>query len=181
LDFNVSKEIESQKMIGDIVYEKKDVDVKELLVKRKTEIIKLNHDVWDILALNRNRIVCSSRDNKFLTLYDENFSLIKRVDKINEVSLIPVGIASYEKHLYITDKQNNCIIMLDFEFNKIKTIGSLGAYFNQFNKPSGICCKNGILYICDHVNQRIQIYNKDLEFIDTIKMDYNPCLIKITK
>jgi hypothetical protein len=54
LDFNVSTEIVSQKLIGDIVYEKKDVDVKELLVKGKREIIQLNHDVWDILALNRN-------------------------------------------------------------------------------------------------------------------------------
>jgi hypothetical protein len=179
LDFNVSDEIVTEKIIGDIFFNES-VDVKELFLRGKTEIIRLNHDVWGILALNRNRIVCSSRDNKCLMLYDENFNLLKTVDKINEVSFLPVGIASYDKHLYITDKLNNCIIMLDFEFNKIKSIGSLGAYFNQFNKPSGICCKNGILYICDHVNQRIQIYNKDLEFIDSVKVVYKPWLIKIT-
>ncbi len=104
MDFNVSKEIESQKMIGDIVYEKKDVDVKELLVKRKTEIIKLNHDVWDILALNRNRFVCSSRHNKCLIMYDKYFNLITAVVKINKVSFLQVGIASYDNHLYISDR-----------------------------------------------------------------------------
>ncbi len=85
-----------------------------------------------------------------------------------------------KKNLYITDEQNKRTIKLDFEFKTIKTIGSLGSSFNQFNTPPGISCKDGILNICDFMNTRIQIYNKDLEFIGTIKMDYNPYLIKIT-
>ncbi len=180
MEFNVSNETVTQKIIGNIVYENQAVDVKELLVNGKMKIIHLDHDVFDILPLNRNRFVCSSRLKKCLIMYDKNFYRIKTVDKINEVSFLPVGIASYDNHLYIADQLSHCIIKLDFEFNKIKSIGSFGSGFIQFNSPLGICCKDGILYICDNRNQRIQIYNKDLEFIDSVKVDYEPWVIKIT-
>ncbi len=180
MDFSVSKEIVSQKLIGYIVYQSRAVDVEEFLVKGKAEIIQLNHDVWDILALDRNRFVCSSRHNKCLILYDKYLNLIRTVDKINEVSFLPVGIASYDNHLYIADQLSYSIIKLDNELNKIKSIGSLGSGSNQFRSPYGICCKDGILYICDNGNQRIQIYNKDLEFFDSVEVNYTPWLIKIT-
>ena len=51
---------------------------------------------------------------------------------------------------------------------------------NQFDKPSGVCYKTGILYIFDTLNKRIQIYNNELEFIDSVKVDYQPWWIKIS-
>jgi hypothetical protein len=45
LNFNVSNEIVTEKMIGDIVYENQAVYVKELLANGETEKIQLNHDV----------------------------------------------------------------------------------------------------------------------------------------
>jgi hypothetical protein len=122
LNFNVSNESVTEKMIGDIVYENQAVDVKELLVNGETEIIQP----------------------------------VKIVKKINEVGFDPTGIASYDDHLYITDEQNHRTIKLDFEFKTIKTTGSLGSSSNKFNSPWDICCKNGILYICDTDNQRME-------------------------
>jgi hypothetical protein len=77
LDFNVSKEIVTQQIIGDIVNKSKAFKVKQLLVKGKIKIIQFKHDVFDILALSKNRIVCSSLDNKCLALYDDNLNLLK--------------------------------------------------------------------------------------------------------
>jgi hypothetical protein len=104
------------------------------------ELIELNHDVFDILVLSKNRIVCSCLANSNLKLYDEKFKLVKRLDKISEIIFEPVCIASYDNHLYITDKLNHIIIVLDFELSRIKSIGSLGSSSNQFNSPWGICC-----------------------------------------
>jgi hypothetical protein len=137
LDFNVSEEIVTEKAIGEIVY--LGVDVKELFLRGKTETIQLAHDVFDIIALSNNRIACSSFFSKCLVLYDENFKPVKKIDKINELSFTPTGIASYDNHLYIADSQNHSIIKLDDEFNFIKSFGSYGADFNQFDKPLGIC------------------------------------------
>ncbi len=167
-------------MVGDIIYRSKAVIVKELLLEGKSEIIQLNYGVCDILVLSKNRIVSCGHGRNCLELYDGSLNLLKRVDKISEIRFRPGGLACYDNHIYITDLMNHSIIMLDYEFNKIKSIGSLGSSFNQFYSPWDICCKDGILYICDNDNQRIQIYNKDLEFIDSVKVTYDPWMIKIT-
>ena len=51
---------------------------------------------------------------------------------------------------------NHIIIKLDFDFNKIKSIGSFGSCYIQLKSPMGICCKDGILNICDNGNQRVK-------------------------
>ena len=68
--------------------------------------------------------------------------------------------------------------MTDFEFNKTKSVGSRGVTINQFNGPCGICLNNEILYICDLLNERVQVYSKYLEFITSANVDYQPWLIK---
>ena len=72
------------------------------------------------------------------------------------------------------------ILKLGFEFNLIKSIIIPGSGVNQFRSPWGICFKNVILYNCEYYNKRIQIYNKELEFIDSVKVDYLPVWIKIS-
>jgi hypothetical protein len=156
------------------------VDVKELLVNGITEIIELKHGAYDILALNKKTILCSNYYADCLSLLDKNFKLIRKIDRINGENFQPLGLACTDNRLYIADGLNHRIIMTDFEFNKIKSIGSLGSDFNKFNGPRGICLQNEILYICDILNQRIKIYSKDLEFIKSVKTYYQPWLIKAT-
>ena len=179
MDFNVSMETVNEKIIGEILYQNEsDVDVKELLINGKTEMIKLNQDVWDILALDKNRFVCSNYSSNCLTLYDQNLNLIRKVDLINGESFTPLGLACSDIHLYIADAKNNRILMTDFEYNKIKSVGSHGNFHNQFYSPCGICLKNEILYICDYFNERIQVYNRDLKIISSVSLDYYPWVIK---
>ena len=179
MDFNISKEILSEKIIGEIFYQNKStVYVKEFLVNGKKEIIELNHDVWDIIALDKTRVVFSNPDSHCLTFYDQNFNLLRNVERINGESFTPYGLACNNNHLYIADRQNDQILMTDFEFNKIKSVGTHGNANNQFNKPGGMCLKNEILYICDLLNHRIQVYNKNLEFITSTNVNYKPWVIK---
>ena len=176
MDFNVSAEIVNEKIIGDISYlYESDIYVKELLMNAKTEIMESNHDPWDILALDNNRVVCSNPDSKCLTLYDQNLNLLRKVDSINGQGFTPLGLACSDDHLYIADRDDNRIIITDFEFNKIKSVGSAN---NQFDIPSGICLNKEILYICDYLNRTIQVYNKDLEFMKSEKVYYYPWVIK---
>ena len=112
-----------KKIIGEIFYQP-EVDVKELLVNGKTDIIEINHDAWDILALNKNLVVCSNHSSKCHTLVDRNFNLVRKVYKINGEGFTPIGLACSDIHLYIADNQNDRILMTYFEFNKIKSVGS---------------------------------------------------------
>ena len=45
---------------------------------------------------------------------------------------------------------------------------------NQFNYPSSICFKYQFLYVCDSYNKRIHKFNKNLEFIKLLKLEYQP-------
>ena len=128
------------------------------------EIIELNNGPWDILALDKNRVVCSNYISNCLTLYDQNLNLIRKVD-FNGEGFTPCGLACSDNHLYIVDQQNNRILMTDFKFNKIKSVGSFEIDNDQFISPRGICLKNEILYICEYLTRRIQVYSQDLEFI----------------
>ena len=179
MDFNVSKEFFKEKIIGEILYQNEsDVDVREFLVNGKTEIIELNHDVWEIIALDKTRVVLSNPGSDCLSFYDQNFNLLRNVERINGESFTPYGLACNNNHLYIADQQNDKILMTDFEFNKIKSVGSYGNENDQFNRPYGICLKNEIIYICDESDKKIQVYSKDLEFISSVSLDYYPWVIK---
>ena len=163
------------------MFNRKEIDVKELLINGKREIIELNVGPWDILVLPKNRVLCSNYDNRCLTLYDENLNLIRTIDKINEESIQSLGIAidDYdENHLYIAEPVRNQILKTDLEFNKINSVGHTGTGDNEFHYPCGICYKNKNLFICDNRNKRLKVYSKDLEFIKLLKVDYIPWVIK---
>ena len=180
MDFNISKDTVGDEIIGKFIFQNKGiVDVKETFFGN-VEIVESIIGVWDILALDKNRVLCSNLNNKSLTLYDGNLNLVKKIDTINGENFEPRGLACNGNHLYIVDKQNSRIIMTDFEFRKIKLIGSKGNEFDndKFNDPCGICFINESLYICDYSNARIQIYSKNLEFKKSFLVDFMPWVIK---
>ena len=83
-----------------------------------------------------------------------------------------------EKTLYISDYDNNRILIIDLEFNKIKSVGQSGSGDDQFLGPFDMCFQNNTLYICDYYNKRVQIYSKDLELLRSLKVDYLTWKIK---
>ena len=68
---------------------------------------------------------------------------------------------------------------MDLEFKIVKKAGTPGSGDSQFNNPLSVCCERNFLYICDRLYKRIQILNVDLEFIDRIKLNFEPKSIKI--
>ena len=57
--------------------------------------------------------------------------------------------------------------------------GKAGQDNRHFSSPAGIACDSkGRVYICDTINNRIQIYSPDAEYLKTIKVD-RPDVIRI--
>jgi hypothetical protein len=162
----------------------RNINVKDYLKNDNStrEIIDLNVQPFDIIVLPNNQILSSNYNDKCLTLYNDNFSLINKIDKINGEVFIPYGIILDENkmRLYISERKNHQILMTDIAFNRVKSVGSLGNTNNQFNDPCGLCFGNNnkYIYICDNKNQRIQTFTKELEFSKSLKVDYLPWTIK---
>jgi len=132
----------------------------------------------DICSLPENRILSSK--NGALTIYDENFNAIKKVDRIDDKKIDCYGILVNKLNvIYATDYKNNCIYMLDLELNKIKSVGSKGIDKAKFDGPIGIACKDELIYISDCANRRIQIMNLDLVYVGAIILNFSPQTIKI--
>ena len=143
----------------------------------KQEAIDTDIPINDIIALPNDQIVCASYNDKCVELFDHNLNLLKKISRINGDTFAPIGLtsSSEEKKIFISDNLNDKIIMTDYEFNKIKAVGSIkGSDKDQFNSPSDLCFINNCLYVCDYNNKRIQIYSKDLEFIKSFKTSYKP-------
>ena len=183
LNIDISNELIDEKLIGKVLFYKKELDscqVKELLMNGNLEFIDLKIGISDIIVLPNNQLLCSNPDNKFLTLYDENLKLIRIIDKINEEAFKPQGIAINEDYdnLYITDQENHQIIRTDLYFNKIQSVGSYGMGDGNFKFPFGICFKNDKVYCSDYLNKKIQTFNSNLEFFESVILDYVPMVMK---
>ena len=68
--------------------------------------------------------------------------------------------------------------MTDYKFNLIKSVGSQGTSYNQFYEPFDLCLLNNNLYVCDKINKRLQVLNNDLDFVESLKLDFHPLQIK---
>ena len=154
------------------------------LKKDEFDIFELKSRPQEILVLNNNNLIVAGwEDDFFMTLYDQDFKVIKTTNEINGSLIQPTGLAvnTLTDQLFISNIDEHQIIITDFEFNKLKTFGSRGSNNEQFSFPAGLCfLRNSDLFVCDDGNKRIQVFNKELEFIKTIPLDYHPRRIKVS-
>ena len=180
----VSKSKIDEEFIADIYcYDKHkmDINVKDLLKNGKREIIELREvNPFEVIVLPSNRLIFADTINKCFTILNQNFNLIKKIDRINDERFDPTGVALNQKEgkIYISDHHNHQVLMTDLELNFIKSIGSRGNGDNEFKYPRGMCFKKDFLYVCDYLNSRIQIFNKDLEYYKSLKVDICPTQVK---
>ena len=119
---------------------------------------------------------------KNLTLFDQNLNLMRTIEKFDDVAFSPSRIACDDiDRIYIIDHSIYQVLMLDLNLKKVKGVGSKGNNVEQFDLPNGIAYFSNKIYVCDTNNKRLQILTSDLEFKNSIPLEYQPWLIKISK
>ncbi len=67
-----------------------------------------------------------------------------------------------QNHLFITDTGNKRVVIYDENGNFVNQFGSVGLEAGQFDEPVGVAVdKDGLVYIADTWNQRIQVMTPD--------------------
>ena len=182
--------IEEDDIIGRLFLINKQKDIPDLLKIENKEYIHLDNIPLILTVLSNNRLLVLNKLNddaddyysQRFTILDENFNKIKQVEKINSESISSIQEMTVNQEngeVHLLDLDSHRIIVTDFELNFIKYFGSRGNKDNQFNQPVGICFKNGYLYITDSGNYRIQIFNQDFEFINSLKLEFDPKQVQI--
>ena len=81
----------------------------------------------------------------------------------------PCGITCLDDGIILTDCETNSIIKMDYDGNVLKTTGRYGEEDGEFMAPGAIAEYDKKLYVLDQGNNRIQVFDSDLNYIE--KMD----------
>jgi len=72
--------------------------------------------------------------------------------------------------LYIVEERKNRLLKLDISGTRIDSLGTMGFGDYQFANPVDVDATNGLkIYVSDYNNRRIQIYDRRLQYLTTIK------------
>jgi len=87
-----------------------------------------------------------------------------------------------QDNIYVADGYNNSrVVKIAKDGTWIKTVGSFGNGKDQFNTVHGIAADaEGNVYVADRGNQRIQVYDYDLNFKRTITGIAAPWSVQVT-
>ena len=97
-----------------------------------------------------------------IQLFAQKIVLEKNIGNFSEASSISINPAGL---IFVADVNQNEIIKLDTLGNLIKSIGGYGWDEYSFDEPSDVFANTLNIYVSDKNNNRIQIYDKDLNFL----------------
>ncbi|XP_065884591.1 tripartite motif-containing protein 2-like [Dysidea avara] len=67
-------------------------------------------------------------------------------------------------HLYVADRNNHRVQKFDINGNYLLQFGSKGCKDGELNEPRGILAHRGKVYIADHGNSRVSVFQTDGQF-----------------
>ena len=74
-----------------------------------------------------------------------------------------VDVCTYQNRVFLVDKSNNCIVVLDDEYRYLTVFGQ-DEGLGKLNNPRGIFVTADYIYVADTENKRVAIYSHDYEF-----------------
>ena len=72
---------------------------------------------------------------------------------------------SEHDELFVTDVASQTVLKFTHRGDFLKKAGSRGGEVEQFTGIAGLCCDPGLVFICDCIIDRIQIFDNELNFI----------------
>lgn len=116
---------------------------------------------WSVAVdLNTGNIFIVDNGNRSIKVFTSNGDFIFMFSA-NDILNSPRNICIYKEKLFVT--HNHGVVVFNRDGHLLHTFGTEGSNHDQFNNPHGItiCPLNNDIYICDHDNLRIQIYESN--------------------
>jgi sugar lactone lactonase YvrE len=110
----------------------------------------------------------------------EIFTLQAKISKDDPVLKQPEAVAVTESMIYVVDSKTDRVAMFNLQGKYQGSLGikSSGGFFsgkgNSLNSPHGIAVRNGVLYVTDTSNGRIQLFGSNGVFLATLEIDSAP-------
>ena len=94
----------------------------------------------------------------------------------------PIGICISSEHnrVYVTQFSFNAVYAYKLDGTFVRRVGATGDDYEEFNEPYGLdvdeCCD---VFVCDRLNDRIQVFTKKLKFQYEISQLDHPIDVKV--
>ena len=126
---------------------------------------------YDVAVNSQGELLVSECDGNQISVIDDRGEKIRTIGSHSahdaEQMIAPAGIAIDEKdNIYVSSEHK--LQKFSISGKLIICIGQMGSGNAEFNDPRGVTIHNNQLYICDRNNDRIQVFNLDLNFIRSI-------------
>ena len=130
-----------------------------------------------IHSIGDKDLIMTDNVNNEIIILNSELQIVKQIKKVGDVSFSsPFGIASDDKDtVYVCDGGNHRVLVFNKAFSRVKKIiGKKGKLNGEFNFPLGICFYNGLLYVSDHDNRRVQVFTQNGDHTKEIRLLKNP-------
>lgn len=112
-------------------------------------------------------IVISDPGNSRLQVFDERGKLIRIIE--HEKMVRPMHISLSNDNIYVSEYQNDMILIFNFAGELLQTVGKSGNGPGEFDAPAGVAVDHqGNIYVADFYNHRIQILDESGRFLRQI-------------
>ena len=109
-----------------------------------------------------------STDRKRIIIFSSDTTEVRYIEDQHLKS--PFGICVRNDSIFVTDWRSNKLSKLKCDGTFQKQVGSLGSKDTEFNEPYGLDIdSDNLIYICDPWNNRISVYDTDLQWKKIIK------------
>ena len=98
--------------------------------------------------------------NGRVQVLDTSGQFIRAFGQEGEGKLIrPSGLHIVDKYVYVSDYSGDCIVVYETSGQFVTSFGRPGQNEGEFRWPFCITsCTDGFIYVCDHGNNRVQIF-----------------------
>ena len=99
-------------------------------------------------------------DNNRVQVMDKNGQFIRMFgDYKSPIRCRPSGLHVVDKYVYVSDYRGDCIVVYETSGQFVTSFGGCGQKEGEFWIPYGITsCPDGYIYVCDFLNNRVQIF-----------------------
>ena len=121
---------------------------------------------WGIALNSKRQLVVAEWSGKKVTVFDREG---KKVQTITcEKFSYPIGVAvDKDDNIYVSDWTNCSLFKFSKEGKLMKVVGRKGTQPGEFKDLSMMKIINDKLYVCDRGNNRVQILNTELEYMNS--------------
>ena len=118
---------------------------------------------WGITLNSKQQLVVA--ESKKVTVFAREGKKVQTITSDNFSS--PAGVAvDKDDNIYVSDMNNSLLFKFSKEGKLMKVVGQEGTRPGEFNSLGMIKIINDKLYVCDHGNDRVQILNTELEYVN---------------